>query len=50
MAGIGAFWTGFVISVKETPRAYFAPAVAIWDLLLSTTDSLVKQKNDTKHV
>ena len=50
MAGISAFLTGFVIGVKETPRAYFAPAVAIWDLLLSTTDSLDKPKNDTKHV
>lgn len=33
LAGFSAFWTGFVAGVKETPRAYFAPAVAVWNLL-----------------
>lgn len=40
------FVKGFIQGVKETPRGYFAPAVAIWRLLLTTTDSLLQQKND----
>jgi len=35
------FLTGFVQGARETPRAYFAPAVAIWRLLVSTTESLL---------
>ena len=34
------FWEGFVSGAKETPRAFFAPAVAIWRLLLETTEDL----------
>ena len=34
------FVEGFIKGVKETPRAFFAPAVAIWRLLLDTTESL----------
>jgi hypothetical protein len=26
---------------KKTPRAYFAPVVALWRLLVSTTESLL---------
>lgn len=48
-AGISAFWTGFVIGIKETPRGFFAPAIAIWNLLSSTTDEILKSKNGTKH-
>jgi len=35
------FWKGFLKGAKETPKAYFAPAVAIWRLLRDTTDSLI---------
>jgi hypothetical protein len=35
------FLGGFIKGVKETPRAFFAPAVAVWRLLVSTTDSLL---------
>lgn len=34
------FWEGFVSGAKETPRAFFAPAVAVWRLLLETTEDL----------
>jgi hypothetical protein len=35
------FLTGFLEGAKETPRAYFAPVVALWRLLVSTTESLL---------
>jgi hypothetical protein len=35
------FWLGFIKGARETPRAFFAPAVAIWRLLLNTTESLL---------
>lgn len=38
------FTQGFIKGAKETPRGFFAPAVAIWRLLLDTTESLVKPK------
>jgi len=36
------FLGGFIKGAKETPRAFFAPAIAIWRLLASTTDSLLR--------
>jgi len=39
------FIEGFIKGAKETPRAYFAPLVAIWRLLISVTESLLSQKN-----
>ena len=41
---INDFVRGFIEGAKETPRAYFAPAVAIWRLLVSTTESLLQEK------
>jgi hypothetical protein len=35
------FIDGFVKGAKETPRGYFAPAVAIWCLLVETTERLM---------
>jgi hypothetical protein len=35
------FLAGFIEGAKETPRAYFAPVVALWRLLVSTTESLL---------
>lgn len=43
------FLQGFIKGAKETPRGFFAPAVAIWRLLVGVTESLVKSKNSTKH-
>jgi hypothetical protein len=39
-----AFLDGFMKGARETPRGYFAPAVAIWRLLVTTTDSLLAEK------
>lgn len=39
------FLAGFIKGAKETPRGFFAPAVAIWRLLVGVTDSLVKKSN-----
>ena len=34
------FIEGFMKGAKETPKGFFAPAVALWSLLLNTTESL----------
>lgn len=36
------FIDGFVQGAREPPRAFFAPAVALWRLLLDTTERLVR--------
>lgn len=38
------FLQGFVKGAKETPRGFFAPAIAIWRLLVGVTESLTKEK------
>lgn len=43
------FMQGFIKGAKETPRGFFAPAIAIWRLLVGVSDSLAKQKNGEKH-
>ena len=35
------FVRGFIKGAGETPLGFFAPVVAIWRLLVSTTDSLI---------
>jgi hypothetical protein len=35
------FLAGFLKGARETPRAFFAPAVAIWRLFYAATESLV---------
>ena len=40
--GANAFKQGFIKGAKETPRAFFSPAIAIWRLLMTTTESLIK--------
>jgi len=37
------FLNGFIAGAKHTPRAYFAPLIAVWMLLVSTTDSLLRK-------
>lgn len=39
------FVKGFIQGAKETPRGFFAPAVAIWRLLVGVTDSLIRKSN-----
>lgn len=39
------FFEGFIKGARETPRAYFAPAIALWRLLLSTTESLIGDRH-----
>jgi len=38
------FADGFIQGAMETPRAFFTPAIAVWRLLLHTTESLVQQR------
>ncbi len=38
------FLQGFVKGAKETPKGFFAPAIAIWRLLVGVTESLIKEK------
>jgi hypothetical protein len=45
---VNDFVQGFIKGAKETPRGFFAPAVAVWRLLIGVTDSLVKRKNDVR--
>lgn len=39
------FLKGFIHGAKETPRGFFAPAVAIWRLLVGVTESLLRHKD-----
>ncbi len=43
------FLRGFIKGAKETPRGYFAPAIALWRLLVGVTDSLVKDSRQRAH-
>ena len=43
------FVQGFMKGAKETPLGFFAPAIAIWRLLVGVTNSLTKQKSDEQH-
>ena len=36
------FMQGFIIGAKETPKAFFAPAIAVWRLLVEASESLIK--------
>lgn len=38
------FLQGFIKGAKETPRGFFAPAIAIWRLLVGVSESLIKEK------
>lgn len=45
------FIKGFIKGAKETPRGFFAPAVAIWRLLVAlvgVTESLLRKNGDSK--
>lgn len=38
------FIQGFIKGAKETPKGYFAPAIALWRLLVGVTESLTNDK------
>ncbi|WP_264181434.1 hypothetical protein [Ferribacterium limneticum] len=38
------FVQGFIKGAKETPKGYFAPAIAVWRLLVEVTESLTKEQ------
>ena len=38
------FIDGFMKGAKETPKGFFAPAVALWYLLVQTTESMLDSK------
>ncbi|WP_310491544.1 hypothetical protein [Dechloromonas sp.] len=38
------FVQGFIKGAKETPKGYFAPAIALWRLLIEVTESLTKEQ------
>lgn len=42
------FIRGLIRGAKETPAGYFAPAVAVWRLLLKTTESLLFPRDRAK--
>jgi len=42
------FLSGFFQGAKETPRAFFAPAIALWRLLVDSTESLLNQEEKNK--
>lgn len=48
-ASIRDFMTGFMKGALETPVAYFSPLVAVWRLLVGTTDSLTYKTKIRKY-
>lgn len=38
------FLRGFIQGARETPKGYFAPAIAVWHLLLNATELLTSKK------
>lgn len=42
------FIRGFLHGARETPAGYFAPAVAVWRLLILTTESLLSPRDRAK--
>ncbi len=41
-AYFSSFLRGFLTGAKETPKGFFAPAVAVWNLLLDSTERLTR--------
>lgn len=39
------FVQGFIKGAKQTPVIFFAPAIAVWRVLVEVTESLLKQQN-----
>lgn len=45
---MNAFMQGFIKGARETPRAYFAPLIALWRLLVTTSESLLTAAPNTR--
>jgi len=45
---IDAFIQGFTHAIKESPKAFFAPAIAVWRILFNVTESMIKHPNHQK--
>lgn len=43
------FFQGFIKGALETPKGFFAPAIAVWRLLLGVSESLT-ESNPRKHL
>lgn len=43
MDWLNAFMTGFLKGARETPRAFFSPAVAVWRLLCDVTEAQLRR-------
>lgn len=43
------FVQGFIKGAKETPKGFFAPAIALWRLLVGVSESLTKDKARQYH-
>lgn len=43
------FLQGFVKGAKETPKGFFAPAIALWRLLVGVSESLTKDRIGQQH-
>lgn len=43
------FVQGFIKGAKETPKGFFAPAIALWRLLVGVSESLTKDKTRQHH-
>lgn len=43
------FIQGFIKGAKETPKGFFAPAIALWRLLVGVSESLTKDKARQHH-
>jgi hypothetical protein len=39
------FVQGFIKGARETPMGFFAPAIALWRLLVEVSDSLTSDKS-----
>jgi hypothetical protein len=43
------FIQGFIKGAKETPKGFFAPAIALWRLLVGVSESLTNDKGRQHH-
>jgi hypothetical protein len=43
------FVQGFIKGARETPKGFFAPAIALWRLLVGVSESLTRDKPRQHH-
>jgi hypothetical protein len=44
------FLQGFIKGAQETPRGFFAPLIAVWGLLVNSTDSTLRRRTGKKTI